>query len=349
MTVGSLLMGMSETYAVASTGRIIAGMGGVILNVLLTKMVADWFAGREIMIAMALFVNSWPVGVALGLMTLGPLAELSGWPMALHLTTMACALSLAMVAIFYRPRPGAVEPPRAASFRAIFRLGLTGRELALVLCAGMVWSQFNVGFILLITFSPDYLMAGGLSLVNAGAIVSIALWLTIVMAPVGGFMAQKSGRPNLILGLSLAAIGPAVAAVTMWDAPVLLFVIAGLLGGLPPGIIMALPARAVRGEVLAPAMGLYFTCYYVGMGVLPAVAGWIRDTAGHPSAPLLFAAAVLLSALPAFAGFCWIERRGPYAPAGSIMSSAQRSMRSRLSANVGERKSKMSSETPRLA
>ena len=91
-------------------------------------------------------------------------------------------------------------------------------------------------------------MAGGLSLVDAGAIVSIALWLTIVMAPVGGFMAQKSGRPNLILGLSLAAIGPAVAAVSMWDAPVLLFVIAGLLGGLPPGIIMALPARAVRGR-----------------------------------------------------------------------------------------------------
>ena len=117
MTVGSLLMGMSETYAVASAGRIIAGMGGVILNVLLSKMVADWFAGREIMIAMALFVNSWPVGVALGLMTLGPLAELSGWPMALHLTAMACALSLALVAIFYRPRPGAVEPPRASSWR----------------------------------------------------------------------------------------------------------------------------------------------------------------------------------------------------------------------------------------
>ena len=53
-----------------SPGRLMAGTGGVLLNVQMTKMVADWFAGKEIATAMAIFVNSWPAGVALSLLTL---------------------------------------------------------------------------------------------------------------------------------------------------------------------------------------------------------------------------------------------------------------------------------------
>jgi MFS family permease len=51
ITLGGLLMGLAETYALATIGRVIAGVGGVIINVLLTKMVADWFAGPEMMTA----------------------------------------------------------------------------------------------------------------------------------------------------------------------------------------------------------------------------------------------------------------------------------------------------------
>ena len=51
-------------------GRLVAGAGGVLLNVQITKMVTDWFAGKEIATAMAIFVNSWPAGVALSLLML---------------------------------------------------------------------------------------------------------------------------------------------------------------------------------------------------------------------------------------------------------------------------------------
>lgn len=95
---------------------------------------------------------------------------------------------------------------------------------------------------------------------------------------------------------------------TVWDAPVLLFAIMGIFGGLAPGIIMALPARAVRAEVLAPAIGLYFTCYYAGMALLPATAGWIRDATGQASAPLLFAAGTLCAALLTFVVFARLAR-----------------------------------------
>lgn len=308
MTLGGLLMGLAETYALATTGRVIAGVGGVIINVLLTKMVADWFAGREMMAAMALFVNSWPVGIGLGLLTLGPLAASAGWPLVMHFTAAICVIALVLVALFYRPPADAAKPTRAGSLPSMFRLGFTGRELTLVLLAGTLWPLFNVGFILMVSFAPDYLAAAGHSRAYAGFVVSIATWCTIVMGPMGGFLAERSGRPGMILTVSLVGLGAAVGWVTVWDAPVLLFAIMGIFGGLAPGIIMALPARAVREEVLAPAIGLYFTCNYAGMALLPTAAGWLRDATGQVSAPLLFAAGTLCAALLTFVVFARLAR-----------------------------------------
>jgi MFS family permease len=70
MLTGGLAMALSDSWAVQIAGRLISGAGGVMLNVQMTKIVADWFAGKEIATAMAVFVNSWPAGIALSLLVL---------------------------------------------------------------------------------------------------------------------------------------------------------------------------------------------------------------------------------------------------------------------------------------
>jgi MFS family permease len=70
MLAGNLAMALGDGWSWQIAGRLVAGAGGVLLNVQLTKMVADWFAGREIATAMAILVNSWPAGIALALLTL---------------------------------------------------------------------------------------------------------------------------------------------------------------------------------------------------------------------------------------------------------------------------------------
>src|SRR5580658_2986543 len=65
MLIGGLGMALSDSWSVQIAGRLISGAGGVMLNVQMTKIVADWFAGKEIATAMAIFVNSWPAGIAL--------------------------------------------------------------------------------------------------------------------------------------------------------------------------------------------------------------------------------------------------------------------------------------------
>lgn len=80
MLTGELLMTSSASWSVQIAGRLIAGTGGILLSVLMTKMVADWFAGREIATAMAIFVNSWPVGIAISLMLLPWIGARFGLP-----------------------------------------------------------------------------------------------------------------------------------------------------------------------------------------------------------------------------------------------------------------------------
>ena len=59
MAIGGAVLGFSGDYTTALVGRICSGVGAVLLNLVVLKMVTDWFAGREIAFAMAAIAASW--------------------------------------------------------------------------------------------------------------------------------------------------------------------------------------------------------------------------------------------------------------------------------------------------
>src|SRR5579863_8382734 len=116
MLTGELAMAMSPSWPIQIAGRLVSGAGGVMFNVQMTKMVVDWFAGREIATAMAIFVNSWPAGIALSLVFL-PLIGTTFGVHAVYLAVAALiALGLVFFAITYRPKPKAMVAAAAASW-----------------------------------------------------------------------------------------------------------------------------------------------------------------------------------------------------------------------------------------
>ena len=56
MFVGNVIMAYSDLWSAQIAGRLLTGVGGVVVNVITSKMVMDWFAEREISTAMALFL-----------------------------------------------------------------------------------------------------------------------------------------------------------------------------------------------------------------------------------------------------------------------------------------------------
>ena len=102
MFLGGLLMAFWPSWSAQICGRLLAGLGGVLLNVIMSKMVTDWFAGREIASAMAIFVNSWPVGIALALIVLPPAGMAYGVPAVYLISSATVALGFITFAAFYR-------------------------------------------------------------------------------------------------------------------------------------------------------------------------------------------------------------------------------------------------------
>lgn len=184
--------------------------------------------------------------------------------------------------------PGQGTPPSG------FRVGLTRREWLLVLIAGSIWGLFNVAYIVLISFAPALFTARGYSLAEASAIVSIIGWVLIPLIPFTGLLVERVGRPSAFM-LGGFLVGSAVAsALPFMDAPLFAFGVLAVAIGVPAGLIMVLPAQVLRPESRAGGMGVFFTCYYVAMAILPGAAGLARDLSGSAAAPALFAAAMTL-------------------------------------------------------
>ncbi len=186
MAAGGALAGLAGGYGALAAARLVSGLGAVLLNVLMAKMVADWFAGREVVLAMAVFVNSFPIGVGLALLTLGGLAEGLGWRAALHATAAAAAAALLLVAFAYRPHP---NDGGAAGGTATLPGGrISRREAALACIAGAIWGVYNGAFAITFAFAPVLLIGTGFAAGAAGSLVAVATWLSVasVQASVPG-------------------------------------------------------------------------------------------------------------------------------------------------------------------
>ncbi|MEW6633023.1 MAG: MFS transporter [Pseudomonadota bacterium] len=280
MLAGEILLGASTSWSAQVTGRLISGVGGVLLNVLMTKMVVDWFSGRQIATAMAIFINSWPVGIALTLVALPLIQAKSGIAGAQIAVMTLIVAALALVGLFYQPPEQGTAPASAAGSR------LAKPAILAVLLAGSIWALYNVGFAMIFSFGPSMLVERGWSTATAGSAVSIVLWLAALSVPVGGYLADRTGSRNAILAASCLAFAGLI--LLLWQgSPVLPTMAAlGLVCGLPAGSIMSLPARVLAPATRAPGMGLFYTVYYATMLIAPWLGGKLALWAGSAGAAL---------------------------------------------------------------
>jgi len=312
MGVGGLIMGLGESYTVVSAGRILAGGGAIFLNVLMAKMVADWFGGREVVVAMAILIASWPLGIGAGLVLFPTIAELWSWPAVMYASAAFAFASFVLVAWKYRKAPGAHDARDEG-----FRIGLTAREWVLILTAGLIWGTFNVGFIVILSFGPDWFVSLGYSLKQAGFVVSLAGWLSIPLVPLGGYVAGRYGRRNLIMAGCFLISAAGMVYLSFTAAPIFIFVLTGMIGVFPAALIVALPPEVLRPSARGAGLGLFFTLFYACMALLPGVAGWTRDLTGNASAPFYFGALMMLSACLSLFVFRYLQRALPATSAAS--------------------------------
>ena len=298
---GGALAALAHGFGGLALGRLVAGAGFVVGTVYLTKMVADWFSGKELATAMGILVMSWPFGIAMGQLGHAWLAAHFDWRLAFWVASAYCLAGAAAIWLFYRAPPLLRPVQRGPA-------GLLRREWVLTVLAGSIWGLFNAGYIVYLSFAPQVLVAGGRGPTEAAAIISIASWVMIFSGALCGQVADRTGWRDRIVYFcgSVAVATVLLLSHVAWAVPLsLLF---GLIGAAPAGLIMALTVEAMAPQRRAFGMGVFVTVFFVFVTLAPPLAGWLFDRSGDPYQPLLLAAGLFAGAMAVFRLFRWAQR-----------------------------------------
>lgn len=303
LALGGIVSSLAGGSNGIGIGRVIAGAGFLFTTLYFTKIVADWFEGREIATAMSILVMSWPFGIAMGQVGHAWLELVFGWRAPFQVASAYCLLAAVAVFALYRVPDAPSQARPAASAR------LTPKEWRLVLCAAAAWGVFNAAYVTYLTFGPKILEAGGLSGVAAAGILSIGSWLMIVSGALCGQIVDRFGRRDLVLAVCMTGALLALGMLSVPGGGVTASLLFGLVGMAPAGVIMSLAGLALRPEARAFGMGVFFTIYYAIMLATPPVAGAIFDATGQPQGAIFLAMLLFASVVPLALIFTFIKTR----------------------------------------
>jgi len=305
MAAGQLVCALPDGATAIAAGRFVSGMGAVALMVLQSKVIADWFPGRRFMLAISFSSAAYPVGVGLAQIVQPLLARDFGWPAAFGSGAAEAALALAVFLAAYRPAPHADEAPRAFSLPS-------GREAGLSAIAGLIWTAYTACYAGFLSYTPALMTARGEGLALIGLVVACATWGNVPATPLGGLLAGRFG-PARVFAIGTVAIILGVAGMGVFDVPVLWGATVGLLGSLHPGVILAVGTLSASRRNRAVGMGIFYTMYYAGGALAPALCGLAADAYGGVAGAMFAAAAIGALGWPA-----WLAHRRLSAHAGLV-------------------------------
>jgi predicted MFS family arabinose efflux permease len=315
MTAGGVLA-LDPDWGSQLVARLISGTGGVILTVAATKMITDQFSGRELATAMGIFVNSWPCGIAISLISLPAVGEAFGLHSA-KLLTLAFPVAALMAIAALLPRSSRQSLP-------IVRAAPSMQSVIAVCIAGAIWGIANAAFATLFSFGPTMLSEKGYLASTAASLVSVVLWVTILAIPLGGMVAARYAKINLIIVVCLLVGATLIALVTRIDGSLVLFIGIGIIAGLPGAAIMSLPSMVLEPDSRAIGMGIFFSIHYGIMLLFPVVQGILAR--GTQTAAITFdaAAVLLLASVPLLVAFSFVSKSNGRSEMAQVKNMAMR-------------------------
>jgi len=267
MAAAGVLFAVAPSYGVLLVARLLFGVGGLVMNLLLARLISTAFAGRELSVAMGIFNAVYPASMIV-IFTLHPrmLAAL-GWRGEL---LAFAALALLAIPLHLVAVPPAAEVPETADRRAMAgpRLGLPLVSLAIS------WMFFFGAFASVFTFAPQWAGGGSRGLL----VVTAVTWVSLTLNPLVGLVIDRTGRPAVWSGggqLLFAAVLTAMALVPF--SPLAAMLLVGLTAATVPTAVYSLPARLVPGEHVGFAFGFITAFSNLGTVLGPAAAGALRD------------------------------------------------------------------------
>jgi predicted MFS family arabinose efflux permease len=277
MLAGAAAFALAPGYWALFAGRLLFGIGALLVNLLLARVLSAAFVGKELALAMALFTGVYPASM-IALFSLHPWLEATlGWrgELALLAALVAVAIPLhsRVIPEALAARGGGAEAPPEGPV-------IPGALVVL----GVAWMLYFAAFAPVPTFAPEW--AGGGS--GGLLVASLITWVALAATPVAGALIDRSGRPQTWCAGGTALLAATLAAMAAGVLPPwLAMALVGLVAATVPPAVYALPARLVGAGRVGLAFGFITALSNLGTVVGPAAAGAVRDAT--PSWPPVWA------------------------------------------------------------
>jgi MFS family permease len=291
MIVGGVVDGFGQAFPALLLGRVLSGLGGAILVVVMLKMIIDWFADKELFFGMAVFIIGWPVGIAAAQASQSRLAQLQSWQTVFLSSAALVAVALVLMLLIYRLPPGQPAP------QAADRRSLTRSEIGMACLTGAIWMFLNGAYLATLSFGPAHLIERGTPIAAADSVVSVMSWVFIAGLPLGGYIASRYKLSDAVMIGGLVASIVLAGYIPFSPMPVVMFALFGFALALATPVVAALPAPVLGPAARARGFGIYYLWYFGGMPVLITAAGLLRDSTGSAVASLVLANAMVVCCL----------------------------------------------------
>ena len=274
MVVGSVIFALAPSYAVLLVGRLLFGIGGLVINLLLARLITRAFAGRELALAMGLFNATYPAGMIVMFSFHPRLVSALGWRGEL--------LILAALVLLAIPLHNLVVPRRLGGAAPLAEDTVGPRVTRPLAALAVSWMLFFAAFASVFTFAPEWAGGGPQALLT----VTLVTWVSLILNPVVGILIDRWGHAVrwVVCGeLLLAVVLGLMAAGLLAPVPAMLLI--GLTAASVPTATYSLPGRLVPAARVGFAFG--FITAFSNLGTLagPAAAGALRDAVGGWSIP----------------------------------------------------------------
>ena len=278
-------MGYPMQVVIAALGFAIFGVGAEIAGITVTKVIAKWFAGHELALAMGLQVAMARIGTAAALAFSLPVAQATGntaLPILLGAALLCigliaylvyCVMDRKLDASLTATNEESEESFKLSDLKLIF--SNTGFWLITILCV-----LFYSGVFPFLKFATKLMIYKyGVEAEVAGLIPAMLPFGTIALTPIFGSLYDRVGK-----GVTLMIIGSAMLAVVhilfalpicdgTWGFAIFNMILLGIAFSLVPSAMWPSVPKIIPMKQLGSAYAIIFYIQNIGLSMVPVLIG----------------------------------------------------------------------------
>lgn len=298
IVAGCFLTATANSFITTLIGRLILGVGGVLVTTTMLALISQWFSSDELGKAMGIYGINMPLATVIAFPVASMLLLTHDWRYPFYIGTVIGITAMAVFTLMVKEGP---LKHKEHGQRLSIRHALRNVEIWKV---GMVWLLFSASALSFTTWAPDLFMNyRGMNPVYASFLASVVMLAAIPCVPVHGWVSDRIGRrkPLMVTGFILMVLALIVVVYTSDSALTASIVVLGIATSMVPPVASALLAEILDPRLAGVSFGVMVICSNTGATLGPLLVGYLIDVT--QSLPLSFLGMVIFSAAGAVVAY----------------------------------------------